>query len=70
MSQRILLASIGCSMMIVAGILKLFWRDWEVGLLLIGFALSLWSNVRLQDRLRALTGAASGSPSEQGANLL
>jgi hypothetical protein len=42
-------------MMILAGILKLFLRDWQVGLLLIGFAMLLWSNMRLQERLRTLT---------------
>ncbi len=55
MSRRRLTASIACFMMILAGILKLFLRDWQVGLLLIGFAMLLWSNMRLQERLRTLT---------------
>lgn len=57
MSQRILFASIGCSLMVIAGIAKLVLRDWQVGLLLVGFAVTLWSNVRLQERVRALSAA-------------
>jgi hypothetical protein len=58
MSQRMLLAAIGCSLMIIAGVVKLVLRDWQVGLLLIGFAATLWSNMRLQERVRALTAIA------------
>jgi hypothetical protein len=49
-----LMASIGCSLMMIAGVLKLFLLDWQVGLLLIGLAGTLWSNLRLRDKLRAL----------------
>ena len=58
MSHRMLLATIGCSLVVIAGIAKLVLGDWQVGLLLVGFALTLWSNARLQERLRALTAAA------------
>jgi hypothetical protein len=62
MSRRILIASIGCSIKIVAGLLKLIARDWQVGLLLIGFAMLLWSNIRLQEWLRALRKRPNSPP--------
>jgi len=58
MYQRKMLASIGASLMVIAGIVKLVLRDWQVGLLLVGFAMTLWSNVCLQARVRTLTPAA------------
>lgn len=58
MSQRMILASISCALLVAAGVVKLVLRDWQVGLLLVGFAMTLWSNVRLQERLRALAAAA------------
>jgi hypothetical protein len=61
MSKRIVLASIGCSLMMIAGVFRLLRFDWAVGLLLIGFAGTLWSNVRLRDRLRTVTPPASPS---------
>ena len=43
--------------MAIAGVLKLVLRNWQVGLLLIGLAGTLLSNIRLQARVRALTKA-------------
>lgn len=41
MSQKMLLASIACGLMVLAGVTKLVLLDWQVGLLLIAFAASL-----------------------------
>lgn len=54
MSQKLLLASIGCGLMVLAGIIRLILRDWQVGVLLIGFALTLRTNIHLEERLRSL----------------
>lgn len=53
MSQKVLLTSIACGLMILAGVIKLVLLDWQVGLLLIGFAVTLWNNIHLAERLRS-----------------
>ena len=60
MSRRMLIAWVAFSMLLIGGVLKLIAREWQGGLLLIGFALMWLDDVRVRERLRALTTPPAG----------